>query len=254
MLGVEALHPGRLDTSLPQEGTMRGKILQYNGSDGRGIIVIDGVQHQFGIAAWKGDTAPVVGKTVDVTVANGQVESVALVGDDVLLKEKTAELTGKLGAIVGDLSKGGAAGAGGTIMGFYGRNLLIAYVVFLLGTIFFNAISINFLGTSQGQPLWDLAKMMDAFGGAGGIKAGLLLSYVSFAVPFFWRDKRAWLTQLLPVLTVLYALYKGTRMMGGMGGGEGGPGLFDILGLGFYISLAAAVYIALAAFKKYKSA
>lgn len=233
---------------------MRGKILQYNGSDGRGIIVVDGQQHQFGIAAWKGDTAPVVGKTVEVTLANGQVETVALVGDDVLLKERASELGGKLGAIVGDLSKGGGAGAGGSLVDFYGRNLLIAYVVFFLGTLFFNAISINFLGTSQGQSLWNLARMMDAFGGAGGIKAGLLLSYVGFALPYFWRDKRAWLIQLLPLLTVLYALYKGTKMMGGMGGGDGGPGLFDILGLGFYISLVAAVFIALAAFKKFKSA
>jgi hypothetical protein len=230
---------------------MRGKILQYNGSDGRGIIVVDGQQHGFGIAAWKGDSAPVVGKTVEVGLANGQIESVAQVGDDVLLKERSAELAGKLGSFVGELSKGSSGATGGSIVTFYGRNLLIAYGVFLLGTIFFNTISMSFLGSKQGAPLWDLAKLLDAFGGAGGIKALLLLSYISFAAPFVWRDKRAWLTQLLPLLTVLYALLQGRKMLGG-GGGMGGS-IFDILGIGFYLSLLAAVFIAAAALKKWRS-
>jgi hypothetical protein len=230
---------------------MRGKILQYNGSDGRGIIVVDGQQHPFGIGAWKGDVAPVVGKTVEVGLVNGQIDTVSLVGDDVLLKEKTAELTGKLGSFVGDLSKGSAGGAGGTIVQFYGRNLLIAFGVFLIGTVFLNAISMNFLGVSQGQTMWNIAKMMEAFGG-GSIKTLLLLSYLGFAVPFFWKDKRSWLVLLLPLITILYAFWQGRKMMGG-GGGMGGGSIFDVLGLGFYVSAAAAIFIGLTGFKRFKT-
>src|ERR1043166_5736361 len=101
---------------------MRGKILQYNGNDGTGIVVVDGQQHKFGIAAWKGETAPAVGKTVEVVLADGAVQSVMLVGDDVLLREKTAELTGKLGHLMGEA--GGAranAGAPGGAGGLRGK-------------------------------------------------------------------------------------------------------------------------------------
>jgi len=215
---------------------MRGKILQYNGSDGRGIIVVDGQQHSFGIGAWKGDIAPAVGKTVEVGLANGQVQALSLVGDDVLLKEKTAELTGKL--------------ASGSIVQHYGRNLLIAFGVFLIGSVFLNAISMNFLGVRQGQTLWNIAKMMEAFGG-GSIKTLLLLSYLGFAVPFFWKDRRSWLVLLLPLVTMLYAFWQGRKMMGG-GGGMGGS-IFDVLGAGFYVSAAAAIFIALTGFKRFKS-
>ena len=69
---------------------MRGKILQYNGNDGTGIIVVDGNQHKFALANWKGDAAPVVGKTVEVVVTDGAVQTVTLVGDDVLMREKAA--------------------------------------------------------------------------------------------------------------------------------------------------------------------
>jgi len=84
----------------------------------------------------------------------------------------------------------------------------------------------NFLGVRQGQTLWNIAKMMEAFGG-GSIKTLLLLSYLGFAVPFFWKDRRSWLVLLLPLITMLYAF--------------------------FYVSAAAAIFIALTGFKRFKS-
>jgi hypothetical protein len=30
-------------------------------------------------------------------------------------------------------------------------------------------------------------------GGGSGVKTGLILAYLGFAVPFFWRDRRSWL-------------------------------------------------------------
>src|SRR5688572_32714931 len=43
-----------------KDGIMRGKILQYNGNDGQGVIVADGNQYGFRIAAWKGESIPMV--------------------------------------------------------------------------------------------------------------------------------------------------------------------------------------------------
>jgi hypothetical protein len=233
---------------------MRGKILQYNGNDGSGLIAADGQQYPFAITMWKSATAPMVGKTVEVLVTDGKLESVTLVGDDVIMREKTAELTGKLGSFVGELgsglAKGGAAAGGTSVVGFYGRNLLIAYGVYLLGTLVFNAISIKFMGSAEGKPLFELADLLSMIGGAGGVKAGLILAYVGFAVPFFWRDRRGWLLLLLPLVVLLYALWSGTHAIGKAGGGGGMGDLFSF-GLGFYLSLLSGVVLAAGGIKRY---
>jgi len=228
---------------------MRGKILQYNGNDGTGIVVVDGQQHKFAIAAWKGATAPAVGKTVEVVVTDGAVASVALVGDDVLLREKTAELTGKLGHLVGEmgsgLSKAGGSGAAASVIGKLGRPVLVAYGVFLLSTLAFNFISVSMLGMKQGQPLFDLSAMLSQMGGGGGlVKVVLLLAYVSIGVPFFWPDKRGWLAFLLPLVSVLYGVWAVKRAAGPMGQ------MFDF-GIGCYLAALSAVVIAGGGLKKF---
>jgi hypothetical protein len=232
---------------------MRGKILQYNGNEGQGVIVADGTQYGFKIASWKGDSIPAVGKAVDLSVAEGQVLTVMVVPEDIILREKTAELGGKLGAIVGDigssLAKAGAGSSGGSIVTFYGRALLVSYGVFLLGTLFLDAISISFFGASQGQPLWDLATLLGQFGVVKGIKVGLILSYVGFAVPYFWRDRRGWLILALPLLVVLYSLWSASRAIGG-GPGGGASDLFS-LGIGAYLSLASGAVLAAGGVKRF---
>jgi hypothetical protein len=249
-----------------KDGVMRGKILQYNGNDGSGVIVADGQQYAFNISLWKGNIAPAVGKTVDVVMKDGLIQSTIPVADDVLLKEKAAELKGRFDGLVGGLgaslakgsageaSMGGGAPAAGIIQ-FYGRNVLIAYVAFLLGTIAFNAISISFFGMSQGKPLYDLAELLSQMGGAGGVKMLLILSYLGIAVPYFWRDRRGWLALCLPMLAILWALWSGMHAVGQASSGAGGdgPGFFDFFsfGFGFYLSLAAAIYLALAGFRKF---
>ena len=229
---------------------MRGKILQYNGSDGSGIVVVEGQQHKFSIASWKGDVAPAVGKTVEVVLADGAVQSVTLVGDDVLLREKTAELTGKLGGLVGSLTKGGGGAGGGgggaSIIAKYGQALLIAYAVFFIGSLFFHFISMQMFGMSQGKSLFDLSSQLSQSGGGGGVKLLVLLAYVSIAVPFFWPDKRAWLVLLLPLLSVLWGFWSVRRAMGPM------AELFSY-GIGFYLTIAASLFIAALAFKRFRA-
>jgi hypothetical protein len=172
---------------------MRGKILQYNGNDGTGIISAEGQQLRFGIAQWKGEAAPVVGKTVEVVVADGQVSTVMLVGDDVLLREKAEELGGKLGGVLGGLgstlAKGGAGGAGNPIVARYGIPVLVAYGIFLLSTVMFNAVSMEMFGMRQGQPLWNIATTLSQAGGGGGVKLFLILAYLSIGVPLVWADR-----------------------------------------------------------------
>ena len=236
---------------------MRGKILQYNGNDGTGIIVADGQQHRFALTQWKGDSVPALGKTVEVVVTDGQVQTVMLVGDDVLMREKASEIGGKLGEFVGGLgssiAKGGAGGVGpvtgGAIVERYGMPTLIAYGLFLIGTTMFKAVSIAVMGA--GWSMWQLAAFLSAFGGGGGIKLLLTLSYLSILVPFFWRDRRAWLALLLPLLTMVWAVIK--ALTSGNEGG-GGPSVGDFGILGFYLPLVAAAYLGLTAWRKFTTA
>jgi hypothetical protein len=262
---------------------MRGRILQYNGTDGTGTIAAENQQYKFDIGMWKSPTAPMIGKTVDIVVENSQLSTIMIVPDDVLLREKTAELGGKLSTLVSGLGKsagapGGAApssspnaSAGAAVMpgaapGFnlasnpivqrYGTVTLGAYVVYLLGTLVFNAISITLLGPSQGKPLYDLANLMSQLGGGGGIKFMLLIAYASIAVPLVWKDRRAWLALALPLLAVVGAIWSGLHTIssagGGFGGG-GGPGMSDVisLGFGFYLSLAAGLVLAWAGIQRF---
>ncbi len=234
---------------------MRGRILQYNGNDGSGLITSDGQQYPFLITMWKSDAAPVVGKTVEVVLAEGRTQAVTLVGDDVLMREKTAELTGKLGSIVGEIgsgiAKGGAAAGGSSIVSFYGRNLLVAYVVYLLGTLVFNAISLKFFGESQGKPLFELASLLSMIGGGSGVKLGLIVAYLGFGVPYVWRDRRSWLLLVLPLAVLLYALWSGTSAIGKTGAGKSGMGDVFGFGPGFYLSLVSGLVLAVGGVKRF---
>lgn len=217
---------------------MRGKILQYNGNDGTGIIVVDGNQHKFALANWKGDAAPVVGKTVEVVVTDGAVQTVMLVGDDVLMREKAAEFTDKLKGLGAGAGQGGAGGIGGSIVAFYGIPLLAAYGVFLIATLFFAAISIPMMGLvggGGGPTLWALSGL------SGGLKLLLLLSYLSIGVPFFWRDKRGWLALLVPALTMVFVMLKANGM-GGLG---------SVSVLGFWLPVVAAAFLGFTGFRKF---
>ena len=231
---------------------MRGRILQYNGNEGTGIISAEGQQHKFGLANWKGDAAPAVGKTVEFVLAEGQVQTVMLVGDDVLFREKAADLGGKLGGLVGGLAssvkEGGGGGgiSGGAIVERYGVSTLVAYGLFLIGSTMFKAVSIAIMGA--GWTMWQLASFLSAFGSGGGIKFLLTLSYLSILVPLVWKDKRAWLALMLPAVTMVWAVIK--ALTTGSGGG-GGPSVGDFGILGFWMPVVAAGYLGLAAFRKF---
>lgn len=263
---------------------MRGRILQYNGTDGTGTIAADNQQYKFDIGLWKSTTAPMVGKTVEIIVQDSQLSAVTIVPDDVLLREKTAELGGKLSGLVSNLGKsagtGGStpssspnAGGGAAVMSSaspglnlganpivqrYGALTLGAYALYLIGTLAFNAISLTFLGSSQGKPLYDIANLLSQIGGGGGVKFMLLVAYASIAVPLVWKDRRAWLALALPLLAVLGAIWSGVHAINsaasGFGGGAGGgPGMSDLfsIGFGFYLSLAAGLVLAWAGFQRY---
>lgn len=264
---------------------MRGKIIQYNGADGSGTIVVDGRQHPFVLAAWRGNSAPAVNKTVEITLDGDTISAITAVGDDVLLKEKAAELGGKLGSLWTKIPSGAAANAsandsapgasaqaasapsapGGPItaqavLQRYGKAIPIAWVLFVLGTFAFNVVSVQLpmMGNGFGKSFFDVADLFSQMGvsGSGGmVKLLLVLGYLSIAVPALWRDRRAWLTLAIPLLAVLWAIFSVIHTLDSVGGGMAqGVSDFFSLGFGFYLTLLAALALAVLGVRKYLSA
>ena len=136
--------------------------------------------------------------------------------------------------------------SGASIVARYGQPLLIGFGVFLIGALFFPFISMQMLGVKQGSTLWDLSTQLSQSGGGGGVKLLVLLAIVSIAVPLVWKDKRAWLALLLPLLSVLWGFWSVKKAMGPM------AELFSY-GIGFYLCIASALFVAAAAVKRFSS-
>ena len=134
----------------------------------------------------------------------------------------------------------------------YGPPMLVSYVVFLLATLAFHFISIQFFGQKQGASLFDLSSTLSraGSGGAGGVKVLLLLAYASIAVPLVWADKRGWLALLLPLVTVLWGWWSVRSALGG----AGPMGDLFSYGFGFYLSCLAALVLAGGGAKRFLAA
>lgn len=238
---------------------MRGRIIQYNGADGSGVIMAEGQQYRFTIAVWKAESVPAAGKAVDIVTEDGAVTAVTLVPDDVLLKEKASELGGKLSAALGNIDLSSLKGSGGAaaigtgsisanaIVERYGKVLLASYALFLIGSLVLTAVSVGIMGNSMGKSLFDIASLLSQMGanGGGGIKLMLVLAYLGFALPIVWRDKRAWLALLLPLVATLWAAIALMRISSSMSGGIMGDmsDLFSI-DFGFYLTGLSALVLA----------
>jgi hypothetical protein len=225
---------------------MRGTILMWSGD--KGVISADGQRYDFGINEWKGNTAPAANLTVDVVVTNGRLSSVTPVNEADLAKEKMAAMTGK----GGEMAK--------AVYANVGKDVAIAYGVFLVAALFLSVIGANMLGLSL--KLTNL--LSDNMGMMGNGKGTflVLLATATIAVPYFWKHKFAPLAFFGPLLVTLMAFYplweqhrqqqkqmeamgEFGQMMGQMSQqmGGGGGGIGD-LGIGAWIIIAASVYLA----------
>ncbi|MDN5864883.1 MAG: hypothetical protein L0I62_06660 [Gammaproteobacteria bacterium] len=260
---------------------MRGKIIQYNGADGTGTLVAEGKQHPFALAAWRGDRAPAVNKTVDVELDGETVTAVRAVGEDLLMKERAAQMGSRLGAAwnrtstsiqtaragtghAGVPSPGAAAVAGGPpvfaargaeILGFiverYGFVIPIAWLLFLIGSLAFSSVSasIDAFGVHRVVASLSMFSLGSVVTAGFVIKILLILSYISIAVPLFWRHRYAWLTLLLPFAAWLVALLEGALTMSQAS--DASPYGSVGFAFGFWWSLVMAVLVAVPAVMRF---
>lgn len=129
---------------------MRGKIIHYNGNDGKGLIAVGERQVPFSIGQWSSDSAPAVNQTVEVSLDEvGSPTRIALVDTQTLAREKLSHFA----ALGGD--QGQQAATKGKVVfqhisGRMGVSLMIVCAALFVAWFFLPALSVNlgFVGKS----------------------------------------------------------------------------------------------------------
>ncbi len=249
---------------------MRGRIIHYNASDGKGLIAANERQFAFDIGQWRSDSAPAVNQTVELNLVEDTLQSLARVSDEVLLKEKASELAGKLGGVGGAALDSLRAGAPDTATGMQGivarmgKPLLILHAVFAVSALMLPYLTIKApMGpATRSFTLAGLADLSQALGTAVGGSLLPWLAILSIAVPLFWRSRWAWLALLLPLLATLKPaldLFSAVRQVTAQAsqfdarvGSAVAKQLLDMLGtgIGLWLCLLAALGIGALALKR----
>lgn len=250
---------------------------------GPGLVIVQGQQYSFALeGVWRSDTLPRAGAAVDVEIdASGQVVAMTAVPEAQLAREQAEA------ALQVAKERGGKLAAG--LVGRFGVARLVAAALLVIGWWFLSTVTVDasmlgklkisfwqLLGiVNTGNPLEALA------GGLRGGGTGLygLVAVLCLVAPFvshLWKDRRAHLAGVLPlafmgfVVLMIYLrlndLDQAGRQQSAMMGGEfqGMVAGFQqearnamreaiSMGMGFWLALAAALYLAVRAVRDFLS-
>lgn len=244
----------------------RGKILRDT-SSGPGLLMAEGQQYSFPLeGVWQSEVPPRPGLVVDVEIGEDNVvKSVTAVPESQLAKEQTEQ------ALAAAKAKSSALAA--TAVARFGMSTLIAIGLLIIGWFFLSTVSFSagFAGKMD-FTFWrvlsfinskNIFESMSSLQGGGSTGFYGLLAVISLAGPFlaaFWKDKRAVLGGLLPLLFMVLVALLVRSSLGSMAGN--GPAEYvdqardEIMkqisiGMGAYLSLLASLYLAFNSVKKF---
>lgn len=181
---------------------MRAKIIQYNSTEGKGIAMADGQQYDFTIRQWRSEVAPSVGQSIDITLDDGHIACIFIVRPEELIKEKLGGVNKGLPTFDPKAIDINALNKWLEVLGI---PVIAAYLIFIISTTLFEAIGIKVMGAPViGLTLWNIGQGLSSVSGSsGGIGFLLIVAYLSFLIPLFWNDRRAWFALFLPILPLL---------------------------------------------------
>jgi hypothetical protein len=227
---------------------MRGTIIMWSGD--KGVITAGGQRYDFDINHWQGATEPAANMIVEAAVADGRLAGVTPVIEADRAKEKFAAM------------KGQGSQVAKAVYANVGRDVAIAYGVFLFAALFLDVISAGGILDVSFKLTNLLSENMGIMGKGRGIFLVLLAS-ATIAVPYFWKHKFASLAFTVPLIFTIMAFWpfyvqhrqqqqameamsEFGRMFGEMAGqmDGGGGGVFDSIGLGAWVVIASALYLA----------
>lgn len=250
--------------------TKRGKVLRDT-SAGPGLIMVDGQQYSFQLEGiWKSEVPPRTGLVVDVSfLDDGSVSSITAVAESQLAKEQAEQ------AMAIAREKGSALVS--SAVAKFGMPTLIGTGLLIIGWFFLTAVSYNagFVGKMD-FTFWHVLSFINSSNAMEGLNSlsgksstGFygFLGVLALAGPFLafvWKDKRAQLGGLLPLLfMLLVGLLVRHAISAAAGGGSADvpAEMLDAartemmkaisLGLGTYVSLLASTYLGFISVRKF---
>jgi len=237
----------------------RGKVLR-DASTGPGLLMVEGQQYQFLLeGVWQSEAPAKPGLVVDVDFdPSGRITSIHAVSESQLAKEQA------------DKAKEKGKEIWGSIVAKVGLPNLIAGALLFISWFWLTAVSVNVpFGGKLEFTFWQVLGYLNASNflevmernghGSAGIYG--FFAIVCLAGPFvqyFWKDKRAVLGGLLPILfMIIVAIMVRSSITSAMGPVEGSGSIAEMqkeaqdemlkavsLGFGSYLSILAGLYFA----------
>jgi hypothetical protein len=243
----------------------RGKVLR---DVGPGLLMVEGQQYSFSLEGiWKSEVPPKPGMVVDVEFdREGKIIAIHAVPESQLAKEQAE-------AAMAVAREKGAALASGMVAKF-GMPSLVALGLLIVGWFFLSTVTVQlpFLGKLE-FTFWQALGYLNVSNGLqllernGHPSAGFygFLAVVALAGPFvhhFWKDKRATLGGLAPLIfMVIVGLVIRSNMQSAFGGGNNAEVYARqmqeeamkavSLGLGAYLSGLVSLYFAAVATRRF---
>ena len=247
----------------------RGTILR-DANAGPGLVTVDGQQYPFNLeGVWKSAVPPKPNMAVDVEFGpDSAISSMTAIPESQLAKEQAEVVM----AAARDKSKAMASAA----VARFGLPTLIATGLLIVGWFFLNTAVIQTPVGNLGYSFWQVLGFINAGGmqavmqgGGTSPSAGIygFLAIIALAGPFlhyFWKDKRAVLGGLLPLLFMLVVWLIARSQLGSVGGADTAnipPEMLKqirdealaaiSIGMGAYLSLLVGLYFAAMSLKSF---
>ncbi len=236
-----------------------------------GLLILNGNQRQFMLeGVWKSSVAPEPNMTVEVELDDADtITAIVAVDSAQLARERFNELSGKIGAKIGDLTKR-PGNDGLKIAQEFLRKLAARMGVVALGAtvlmwvaLFFlpgYKFDLGFVG-SQSYSLWEFIGLNLTLSGGIEISHGFwgLIGFLSILAPFvtpFIPDPRAKFANLLPLVYFITSIFAERSSLAKVLQVPGVPdaGLGASMQIGTYLVLGASLVLAAMVLKSSASA
>ena len=225
----------------------RGKVLR-DARSGPGLLIVEGQQYPFSLqGAWRSELPPIPGMSVEVEFGSG--------GEILAIRPIPASQIAKV------LPESAS--------GMVGRSVLpslLAAGLLLLAWFFLSAVSVQTPLVKLDFTLWEVLELQASGNGFASLTSGVrgqsagfygIFAFVAVAGPFlhwFWKDKRAFLGGLLPLLFLaMVALSVRSSLQNSLSSDATGPLAATVkqevstavsLGIGAYLSCLVSLYFA----------
>ncbi len=245
----------------------RGRVVR-NPTAGPGLLMAEGQQYQFVLEGmWQSEAPPKSGLVVDIELdGSGRVQAITIVPDSQLRKEQEELATTR--------QKDRALAS--SIVPRFGVSSLVAGGLLAVAWFFLPVASIQVPvpGTVE-LTFWQVlgflntTKALEPLDRSGTPSPGIYgaIAVIALAAPFlhhFWKDKRAWLGGLLPLIVMVIVGIAARGSIARWFGVNEGPYVDTArqareavkavsLGIGSYVSILASLYLAFKSAEHFRS-